>query len=109
MNKMQGLQRREALIERPAERAEENQLEMEQAVAQTEVGSNEDGVKICASGAWSDTFLDWRERRVPSPRVYAPTQTRPIRAYPCRRILTRSSRFRAAETQTNEMEVGIEY
>ena len=60
---MQGLQRREALIERPAERAEENQLEMEQAVAQTEVGSNEGGVKICASGAWSDAFLDWRDRR----------------------------------------------
>ena len=43
---MQGLQRREALIERPAKRAEENQLEMERDVAQTEVGSNGGGVTI---------------------------------------------------------------
>ena len=43
LNKMQGLQREEALVERPAERAEETRPEMERGVAQTEVGSNEGG------------------------------------------------------------------
>ena len=88
---MQGSQRIEALMERPAERVEENQLEVEQGVVQTEVGSNEGGVTICISGAWSDTFLDRRGRRYfwawfSSPQLYAPAQARLItskgRAYP---------------------------
>lgn len=38
---MQGLQGGEALMERPAERAEEIQLKMGRGAAQTGVGSNE--------------------------------------------------------------------